>query len=190
MRKIVAAEFVSLDGVVESPNEWIGPYFNDEIGQLLESTMAASDTLLLGRVTYQEFVPFWAGKTGQEDPVSAHMSKPKYVVSTTLDNTDEWPNTTLVTGDVVAELTRLKQQPGKNISVSGSVTLVRSLLRDGLLDELQLLVFPLVVGEGKRLFPGVTDPASLTLVSAHACETGVLSLTYTPAHETTRPRGM
>jgi dihydrofolate reductase len=182
MRKIIATEFISLDGVVESANEWIGPYFDDAIGREIGATMAGSDALLLGRVTYQEFIPFWAGKTGDDDPTAAHMSKPKYVVSTTLENTDDWRNSTLVTGDVVKHLTRLKEQPGKDIGVTGSVTLVRSLLRDGLLDELSLLQFPIVLGTGKRLFPEGTDRAGLALVRAHVHDTGVLSLTYAPAY--------
>lgn len=182
MRKIIATEFISLDGVVESANEWIGPYFCDAIGQEIGSTMAASDTLLLGRVTYQEFVPFWADKTGAEDPTAAHMSKPKYVVSTTLEHTDEWRDSTLLTGDVVKEITRLKEQPGKDITVTGSVTLVRSLLRDRLLDELRLLLFPVVLGTGKRMFPDGTGRAELALVRSHTHDTGVVSLTYAPAY--------
>lgn len=182
MRKITATEFITLDGVVEAPNEWIGPYFDGAIGEEMAATMAASDTLLLGRVTYQEFVPFWADKTGEEDPTAAHMSKPKYVVSTTLENTDEWRDSSLLSGDVVKELTRLKEQPGKDITVPGSATLVRTLLRDGLLDELTLLQFPVVLGAGKRLFPHGTDPAGLTLVRSHTHDTGVVSLTYAPAH--------
>lgn len=182
MRKIIATEFISLDGVVESANEWIGPYFDDAIGQEIGATMEAADALLLGRVTYQEFIPFWADKTGDEDPTAAHMSKPKYVVSTTLENTDEWRNSTLVTGDVVNDITRLKEQPGQDITVTGSVTLVRSLLRDGLLDELKLLQFPIVLGTGKRLFPDGTDRAELALVRSHTHGTGVVSLTYAPAY--------
>jgi dihydrofolate reductase len=129
-----------------------GRYFSDELGQYLGSGMATSDTLLLGRVTKQEMVPFWAGKTGSKGPVAAHMSKPKLVVSNTLDSTDEWPDSTLIRGDLAEQLTRLKQHPGKDILVIGSARLVRWLLPEGLLDELDLLVFPIVMGCGKRLF--------------------------------------
>jgi dihydrofolate reductase len=109
MRKIIAAEFISLDGVIDSANQLTGQYFNDELQQYLAAGMAGTDTLLMGRVTYQEFVPFWADKTGTEDPVAAHMSKPKYVVSTTLADTSEWPNSTLINSNVAEQLTRLKE---------------------------------------------------------------------------------
>ncbi|MDQ3228005.1 MAG: dihydrofolate reductase family protein, partial [Chloroflexota bacterium] len=110
-----------------------------------------------------------------------HMNTtPKYVVSTTLDSVD-WQNSTLIKGDVNAELTKLKQQPGKNISITGSGILVESLLRDKLLDELVLLVHPIVVGKGKRLFANEGDRQPLELVDAKTFSTGVLSLTYRPA---------
>ena len=180
MRKIVAALFMSLDGVVEAPDKWTFPYFNDEVGQAIGSSMAASDTVLLGRRTYQEFAGVWPGR-GTDDPVGAWMNNtPKLVVSTTLD-TVEWQNSTLLGGDVAEELTRLKEQPGKDISITGSATLVRSLLGEGVLDELDLLVFPIVVGSGKRLFEDGGEQVPLRLVDATTFSTGVLSLTYTPA---------
>jgi dihydrofolate reductase len=181
MRKIIAAEFMSLDGVVESANQLTGQYFSDELQQWLGAGMAGTDTLLMGRVTYQEFVPFWADKTGTEDPVAAHMSKPKYVVSTTLADTSEWPNSTLISSNVAEQLTRLKEQPGKDILALGSATLVRWLLREGLADELDLLVFPIVVGHGKRLFDGEGSEVKLNLASCEAFSTGVVHLTYHPA---------
>jgi dihydrofolate reductase len=181
MRKIIAAEFMSLDGVIEGANQLTGQYFSDELQQALGAGMAGTDTLLMGRVTYQEFVPFWADKTGAEDPVAAHMSKPKYVVSTTLAGTSEWPNSTLISRNVAEQLTRLKEQPGKNILVLGSASLVRWLLREGLADELDLYVFPIVVGHGKRLFDGDGSQVKLTLASCEAFSTGVLHLTYQPA---------
>jgi dihydrofolate reductase len=180
MRKIVAGLFVSLDGVVESPEQWQFPYFNDEMGQALGAQMAASDTLLLGRRTYQEFAAFWPGR-GSDDPIGAYMNNtPKLVVSTTLD-TVEWHNSTLLGGDVIEELGKLKQQPGSNINVTGSITLVRSLLRDGLLDELGLLVCPIVVGGGKHLFDDWSQQLPLNLQDSKTFSTGVLSLTYAPA---------
>jgi dihydrofolate reductase len=105
MRKIIAAEMMSLDGVIDGANQLTGQYFNDELGQYFAAGMVSTDTLLMGRVTYQEFIPFWAGKTGTEDPVAAHMSKPKYVVSTTLADTSEWANSTLLNGDIAEQLT-------------------------------------------------------------------------------------
>ena len=180
MRKIVAGLFVSLDGVTESPDKWQLPYFNDEMGAEIGAQMEAADAMLLGRVTYQEFASFWP-EAPADDPFTARMNNtPKYVVSTTLD-TVEWNNSTLINGNVVEAITRLKQQPGQNINITGSVTLVRSLLRDHLLDELRLLVHPVVVGSGKRLFEGMDEQMALTLVESRAFSTGVLSLVYTPA---------
>jgi dihydrofolate reductase len=179
MRKIVAGLFISLDGVVEAPEQWQFPYFNDEIGQSVAAQMAAADTMLLGRRTYEEFAAYWPNQSS-EVPFAEQMNNtPKLVVSTTL-KTVEWHNSTLISGNVVDELTKLKQQPGKNISITGSATLVRSLLRDDLLDELGLLVCPIVVGRGKRLFEDVSNRVPLKLVDATPFSTGVLSLSYTP----------
>jgi dihydrofolate reductase len=181
MRKIIAAEFMSLDGVIDSANQLTGQYFNDELQQYLAAGMASTDALLMGRVTYQEFIPFWADKTGTEDPVAAHMSKPKYVVSTTLTGTSEWANCTLINGDVARHLSKLKQQPGQDILALGSATLVRWLLREGLADQLDLLVCPVVLGQGKRLFDDEGIGVKLSLASAQAFSTGVVRLTYHPA---------
>jgi dihydrofolate reductase len=180
MRKIVAGLFMSLDGVVESPEQWQFPYFNDEMGQALGSSMAASDTLLLGRRTYQEFAAVWPGR-GSDDPVGAYMNNtPKLVASTTLDSTD-WHNSTVLDGDLAEQIGKLKQQPGKNITITGSITLVRSLLHKGLLDELALMVCPIVVGHGQRMFDDWSDQLQLNLQDAQTFGTGVLSLSYTPA---------
>ena len=183
VRKIVAGLFLSLDGVYEAPHQWHFPYFNDEMGEAVQSQIDAADTMLLGRVTYQEFASYWPHQSNDEVPLADHMNDtPKVVVSETLDSVDEWQNSTLIKGDVVEELTRLKQQPGKNIGVTGSGTLVASLLGAGLLDELRLLVHPIVVGKGKRLFATWEDqPRGLRLADAQTFSTGVLSLTYTPA---------
>jgi dihydrofolate reductase len=179
MRKIVAGLFVSLDGVVEAPERWQGPYASDEMGRTVGSRMAAADTMLLGRRTYEEFAAYWPNQ-GSDVPFADQMNNiPKLVVSTTL-KTVEWQNSTLITGDVVEELAKLKQQPGKNINITGSATLVQSLLRDGLLDELGLLVCPLVVGRGVRLFEGMSNQVALELLDATPFSTGVLSLTYAP----------
>jgi dihydrofolate reductase len=178
MRKIVAGLYVSLDGVVESPDRWIGPYFDEEIGQTVGSLMAAMDTLLLGRVTYEGFASAFAGQTGG---IADQMNNtPKVVVSTTLDKAD-WQNSTLIRDNAHEEITRLKQQPGKNIGISGSATLVRWLLREDLLDELNLLVFPIILGSGKRLFVAYSDRLPLTLVDSRTFSTGVLHLVYAPA---------
>lgn len=179
MRKITAGLFISLDGVVESPGEWHFPYFNEEMGHAVDAQMAAADTMLLGRRTYEEFAAYWPHQ-GSDVELADYMNEtPKLVVSTSLTSV-EWRNTTLINGDVVGELTRLKQAPGKNIGITGSATLVRSLLRDNLLDELNLLVHPIVVGTGKRLFEHEGQRVPLRLLDAKTFRTGVLWLTYGP----------
>jgi dihydrofolate reductase len=180
MRKIVAALFMSLDGVVESPEKWTIPYFNDEVWQVTSKGMAASDTLLLGRRTYEEFAAYWPDKTADDSPYADHLnSTPKVVVSTTLKSVT-WRNSRLITGDIVGHITKLKEQPGKNITILGSATLVRWLLRKDLLDQLGLLLYPIVVGTGKRLFEDWTAKAPLNLVESRALSNGILSLTYEP----------
>jgi dihydrofolate reductase len=183
MRKIVASLFISLDGVVEAPEKWHFPYFNDEMGAAVTAGMANSDTMLLGRTTYQEFAGYWPTQGAEVDKdIADHMNHtPKLVVSSTLD-TAEWNNSTVIPGATAAEdLTARKQEPGKNISVVGSPTLVRTLLRDGVLDELDLLLHPVVVGSGKRLFPDGCAQQGLALASSETFSTGVLRLIYRPA---------
>jgi dihydrofolate reductase len=182
MRKIVAGLFISLDGVVEAPENWQMPYFSDEMGEVVGSNMAAADTMLFGRRTYQEFAAFWPNQPSDEQFADQINSIPKLVASTTLDRVD-WQNSTLIQGNVAEELAKLKEQPGKNINVTGSVTLVRSLLRDDQLDELGLLVHPIVVGTGKHLFEAGSGQIPLTLVDSQTFSTGVVSLTYQPARK-------
>jgi dihydrofolate reductase len=180
MRKIVAGLFISLDGVVEAPETWHFPYFNDEMGEAVASQAAASDTMLLGRRTYEEFASYWPNQSSEEPFADVMNNTPKLVASTTLDKV-EWQNSTLIQGDVAEALTRIKQGAGRDISITGSPTLVRSLLRDGVLDELRLLVHPIVVGHGKRLFSDTDAPIPLQLVDAKTFSTGVMALTYAPA---------
>ncbi|MEV4182037.1 dihydrofolate reductase family protein [Streptosporangium canum] len=178
MRKIAAGLFVSLDGVTESPEKWHFTYFSDEMGAAVGEQMAAADTMLLGRRTYEEFAGYWPSQAGTGNQLADQMNDtPKLVVSTTLD-TVEWQNSTLIKDNVVEELTKLKEQPGKDISITGSATLVRSLLRAGVLDELRLLVHPIVVGSGKRLFEDGGDQVPLKLIDSQTFSTGVLYLTY------------
>lgn len=179
MRKLVAGLFVSLDGVVEAPEQWHFPYFNDEMGEIVGSQMAAADTMLLGRHTYEEFAAFWADKGSDVEFADIINNTPKLVASTTLTAVD-WQNSTLIEGDVPQALRRLKAEPGKDISITGSPTLVRSLLAQGLIDELRLLVHPIVVGSGKRLFE-TGGRLPLTLVGSRTLATGVVYLTYGPA---------
>jgi dihydrofolate reductase len=179
---VVASELVSLDGVVESPQKWHFPYFNDQMADAIGAAMAASDAMLMGRVLYEEWAAFWPKQDPDENPLAARMNGVrKYVVSRTLEEPLEWENSTLIGDDVAEEITRLKEQPGKDISISGSPTLVRSLLEDGLLDELRLMVHPIVVGSGKRLFEDGGDQQALDLVDSKTFSTGVLYLHYQPA---------
>jgi dihydrofolate reductase len=182
MKKIVAGFFLSLDGVMEAPQNWHFPYFNDEMGQAVAEQTAETDTMLLGRNTYEEFAAAFADADPDNELAAQMTSTPKYVVSTTLDTVD-WKNSTLIGGDVVEEIKRLKQQPGKGIDVPGSATLVRTLLREGLLDELRILLHPLVVGSGARLFDESTGMVPLALVDSQTFSTGVQSLIYHPAAE-------
>jgi dihydrofolate reductase len=180
MRKIVAGLFISLDGVVEAPETWHFPYFNDEMGQIVGDQIAASDTMLLGRRTYEEFAAYWPNQ-GDDVPMANEInSVRKLVASTTLDTVD-WHNSELIEGNVADDLRRRKQEPGKDISITGSPTLVRSLLEAGVLDELRLLVHPIVVGHGKRLFGGDGATVPLRLASAQPLATGVQYLVYVPA---------
>ena len=176
-RKVIATFFVSLDGVVEAPQKWHFPYFNDEMAAAIGAAMGSSDAMLCGRVTYQEWARFWPD--ADNDMAEYMNTTPKYVASTTLDEV-EWSNSHLLEGDVSAAVAALKQQPGKDIVASGSGTLVRSLLRDGLVDELHLMIHPVVVGAGARLFAD-GEKHALELADSSTFGTGVVYATYTPA---------
>jgi dihydrofolate reductase len=183
MRKVVAWELVALDGVMESPEKWSFQFHNDEMAEAQVAGMAEADALLLGRVTYQEFASYWPYQNRADQPFTDYMDNtPKFVVPTTLEEPLEWQNSTLIKGNIAEEIGKLKRQPGKDIVILGSSTLVRSLLRDDLLDELQLMVHPMVVGNGKRLFEDGGDQKALELVDSKTFGTGVLYLTYQPAH--------
>lgn len=178
MRKVVAVEFVSVDGVMESPEEWAYSYTNDEMEEANASGMAASDALLLGRLTYEALAAFWPNQSGGGPVVDYINSVRKYVVSTTLKEPLKWNNSTLIKGDVAEDITRLKQEPGKDIAILGSGALVRSLLQGDLLDELRLIIHPIVLGSGKRLFEDEGNRKALELVDSKTFSTGVLYLTY------------
>jgi dihydrofolate reductase len=177
MRKINAWLFVTLDGVIEAPEKWV--MADDDMFGAIEADYATSDALLLGRRTYETFAASWPER-GSEVPNADWMNNtPKYVASTTLES-PEWNNTTVIEGDVAEAVTRLKLEDGKDILVNGSGALVRTLMRDHLLDELRLFVHPVVVGHGRRLFDDESDPVELTLTDSHAYKNGVISLTYKP----------
>jgi dihydrofolate reductase len=154
MRRVGAWELVSLDGVMERPEEWAFSYA-DETGEASATGMAASDALLLGRVTYEHLAAYWPYQPDGDPMVDLLNGVPKYVVSGTLEAPLGRNNSTIIIGDVAEEIARLKPQPGKDITILGSGELVRSQLRHGLLDELQLLVHPLVLGSAKRGFEDV-----------------------------------
>lgn len=175
MRAIVVTEFVSLDGVMEHP-AWTFPYWNDEIARFKGDETDAADALLLGRVTYEGFAAAWPDS---EDEGAPYMnSVAKYVVSSTLTST-EWNNTSLIRDDVVETIRQLRAQPGKDILVYGSATLVQTLMQNDLVDRYRLLVYPVVLGAGKRLFQAGTT-ATLKLVSTQSFSSGVVGLIYEP----------
>lgn len=181
MRKIVAGEVVSLDGVMESPGQWPFPYWSDEMGAVVGEQMANADAMLLGRVTFQALAASWPDKTEEDMPAAGHMNDTqKYVVSSTRDDVSAWPNSTLISGDVVAEIATLREQPGGDIGVTGSATLVQSLLREGLLDELHLLVHPITLGTGKRILDAKAGKVPLALVESQIVPNGVMCLVYAP----------
>ena len=183
MRKIVTGLFISLDGVVESPNQWQFDNFDEGVMAAMGSQISGIDTSLLGRVTYQEWEPYWP--SSKDEPFASFINNtPKYVVSTTLDEVSwgQFDSPTLIKEDIPAEITKLKQQAGGDIGIAGSPTLVRSLLQNDLLDELVLLVHPVVVGKGKRLFEDGSELKRLELVNSKTTPTGVVILTYQPRH--------
>ena len=175
MRKIVVTEFMSLDGVMEEPS-WTFPYWNDEIAAFKGEETASSDALLLGRVTYEGFAAAWPGRT--DAGADYFNGVRKYVVSTTLEAA-AWNNSVLIQNDVVAEIARLKAQDGRDLTVHGSGALVQTLMQHDLVDVYRLLVYPVVLGQGNRLFKeGV--PATLKLVSSQPFSSGVVALIYEP----------
>src|SRR5215211_3106784 len=183
MRKVVAVELVSLDGVMESPEEWAFSYSNDEMEEANASGMAASDALLMGRVTYEQMAAYWPNQPGGVPMVDYINSVPKYVVSTTLEEPLEWNNSTMIEGDVAEEVSRLKQQPGRDILIGGSGELVNTLMGHDLIDEYRLMVFPVVVGSGKHLFGEGSATKTLQLEETKTFASGVVVLSYTPAGE-------
>jgi dihydrofolate reductase len=177
MRNVIVTEFLSLDGVMEDPR-WTFPYWNDEIAQFKAEETTANDVLLLGRVTYEGFAAAWPQRTDEASGGRYFNSVRKYVVSNTLDRA-EWNNSHIIRGDILSEITKLKQQDGENLVVHGSGTLARWLMQHDLVDRYRLLVYPVVLGNGKRLFhDGAT--ATLKLVESRAFSSGVAALIYEP----------
>jgi dihydrofolate reductase len=193
MRQLIIAEFITLDGVIQAPGGadedtdggfahggWTWPYWDDAIGAHFFEAMAQADALLLGRRTWEghgtAFDPMPA-----DDPFGSVMNAVrKYVVSTTLTSTQLWRNSTIISSNVVEEVRRIKQEPGKNILLDGSSVLAHTLIENDLVDEYALHVYPLVLGGGKRLFPD-GKRVNLTLIESQSLPTGVVYQRYRPA---------
>jgi dihydrofolate reductase len=195
--KIVVSEFLTLDGVMQAPGDpnedrsggfeyggWQLAYFDDIFGSTMMEAFAATGGMLLGRLTYENFAAFWPTQPA-DDPLAGTMNGlDKYVVSTTLKEPLAWQNSTLINGDVAAAVAALKERPGKELQVIGSGELVQTLIRHDLVDAYRLMIHPLVLGKGKRLFRDGTTMSKLRLVDSKATTTGVLILTYEPAERT------
>ncbi len=181
MRKVVVSEFVSLDGVMEEPG-WTLQFESEDRNRYKFDELAAADALLLGRVAYEGFAAAWPGMEEETGEYGAWMNGyPKHVASTTLEEPLGWNNSTLIKGDLAGEVAALKEQPGKDILVFGSADLVNTLTQHDLVDEYRLMVFPVVVGRGKRLFREGLDTKAMRLVDTTAFESGAIVLTYRPA---------
>ncbi len=179
MRKVTAGLFSSIDGVVEAPDQW-QPAFDEEMGAALSHMLEEQDAVLLGRVTFTEWAGYWP--TSTDEPFASWInSTPKYVASTTLDSVGQWANTTLITGSVPEFVADLKEQAGGTIGTAGSPALVRSLIEQGLLDQLTLMISPVVAGGSRaHLFPDDAAPRSFELVEAQPTSSGALIATYRP----------
>jgi dihydrofolate reductase len=187
MRRIVAAEYLSLDGVMEDPGPtgeyehraWTLPYWNDEISRWQTDQLFASDALLLGRVTYEEFVASWPLRSG--DPFTDKINgMPKFVASSSLREPLEW-NATVLEGDLMDAIRKVKQEPGKDLLIYGSSALVNALMPHNLIDEYRFMIYPLVLGTGKRFFRDGNEKSTLTLKRMETASTGVTMLVCEPA---------
>ena len=178
MRKIIVHEFMTLDGVIEAPEEWQFPYLSEDVSEEIKARVYEAEASLLGRKTYEIFAASWPLRTNNEFGIADKLnSERKFVVSSTLEKV-EWNNSTLIKGNVEEEVRKLKQQPGGDIRVVGSAALVQSLMKADLIDEFQLMIHPVVVGRGKRLFNDVIGISNLKLVEAKTFSTGVVLLRY------------
>jgi dihydrofolate reductase len=188
LRKVIATEFVTLDGFMSDPEDemrWVLDIFDEEMGEEIKSQQSSVGTILLGRVTYDIMAPYWPSATAEtEDPmIIEHMNNtPKVVFSRTLRRVD-WNNSRLASEDIRQEVQGLKQQPGKDMAIVGSASIVQALAELGLIDEYRLLLHPVVLGKGKPLFKDSNGPLNLMLVASKPFKNGVLGLTYEPARK-------
>jgi dihydrofolate reductase len=177
VRDLIVTENITLDGVIDTLGGWVSIGGGDDLVAATRAHMAAADAVLLGRVTYQEFAGFWPNQTDDTTGVSDYLNRtPKYVVSSSLTTAD-WQNTTILHGPLRDEITKLQQQPGKDIVATGSISLVRSLAQDNLVDVYRLFVYSVVLGRGRRLFPDGLDQR-LQLVDSRTFRSGVVLLSY------------
>ncbi|MFD7643567.1 dihydrofolate reductase family protein [Kitasatospora sp. NPDC059795] len=184
MRKITAGLFISADGVVESPEQWHFPYFDQELGAAVGTLLGASDTVLMGRTTYDVFAGSWPAVElagGEEAGMAKAIGDTRKIVVSHQDLSFTWRNSEQLKGDLVEGVRALKQEEGGPIGMSGSVSVVRQLLAAGLLDELNLFVHPVARGRGMRLFDETADPIELTLLSCRPFAGGTVHLVYGPA---------
>ena len=190
MRKIIVSEFLSLDGVMEDPGGaektkhggWSFLFFNEEAGKYKNDELFAADALLLGRVTYLGFAEAWPSRTDEWGFADRMNNLPKYVVSTTLEKA-EWNNSELIKQNIPEEISKLKQGPGQDILIAGSGKLVHSLMKHDLIDEFRLMVHPVILGSGMRLFNDVSDMIKLKLQDSKTFSSGVVVLTYEALRE-------
>jgi dihydrofolate reductase len=196
MAKVVVTNHVTLDGVMQAPGRpdedlrggfehggWALPYNDEVMGRVMGEGMAQGGPLLLGRRTYEDFYEYWPNQT--DNPFTEVLNNAKkYVASTTLDEPLPWSNSTLLEGDAAEAVAKLRQQPGKDIGLLGSGELVRSLMRSNLIDRYVLLIHPLVLGSGRRLFPDGSPFSALRLLDSVTATTGVVIATYQPAEPT------
>ncbi len=177
MRKIVVADFISLDGVVEAPETWHMQYVDEEMMAAMFEENDRFESMLLGRRTYESFAGAFADAPAEDEAAAQMNRQTRYVVSSTLRD-PEWAGTTVLSGDVVAGVRALKEQPGGDLLTVGSTRLVRTMLRAGLVDELSLLVHPVVVGSGERLFEDDGPKVTLETVSTRTLGNGVTKAVY------------
>jgi dihydrofolate reductase len=193
MRKVIVNEFLSLDGVMQGPGDpdedreggfehggWQMPYFDEDFAKVAFEGMAQTDGYLFGRKTYQIMAAYWPNQSDDVPFAASLNGLPKHVASTTLSEPLEWQNSTLLQGDVAKAVAELKEQPGKNLVVLGSGELVQTLMENDLVDEYALMINPIVLGSGKRLFREGSAKRPLRLVRSLTTSTGVLVATYEP----------
>jgi dihydrofolate reductase len=178
--RLVATEYISLDGVFEEPGKWSGPFFNDEARQFKWEELQASDALLMGRNTYEGFAAAWPTMPGTGEFGEKMNSMPKYVVSSTL-NKVEWAGSKLISRNLLDEVRKLKKQPGQDLLLSGSAQLFNALAKENLIDLYRFMLHPIILGMGKRLFADGVGRRVLTLSETKAFKAGIVILEYVPA---------